>query len=346
MKFLKQIILILIVFFETGNLLSDINLFSVNNILLEKKDNISSKQLANQAIQKAFNQLIEKILLKEDILKVVNLNPENVKGLVTFYNISKSSDEKNNKINFSVTFDKEKIHDLFYKKKILYSDITDKEFFILPILLKENEIFIFSNNYYYTNWNETEKSELVEFILPLENIEIIQNIIKSRNNLLDLNLNLLFKEYPDKNIAILLIEESSNNEENIYLKAKIQNKIISKNFKFKKKNYENIKFKQKKISKTKDEIINLVKSQNLIDVSTPSFLNVRLNLNKNSNLVQLNSKINNIDLIENIFVQELNKDYVNLKIKYLGELKRIINLLKKKDVSLQLINDQWFIKTM
>ena len=119
MKFLKQIILILIVFFETGNLLSDINLFSVNNILLEKKDNISSKQLANQAIQKAFNQLIEKILLKEDILKVVNLNPENVKGLVTFYNISKSSDEKNNKINFSVTFDKEKIHDLFYKKKDL-----------------------------------------------------------------------------------------------------------------------------------------------------------------------------------------------------------------------------------
>ena len=218
----------------------------------------------------------------------------------------------------------------FIKKKILYSDITDKEFFILPILLKENEIFIFSNNYYYTNWNETEKSELVEFILPLENIEIIQNIIKSRNNLLDLNLNLLFKEYPDKNIAILLIEESSNNEENIYLKAKIQNKIISKNFKFKKKNYENIKFKQKKISKTKDEIINLVKSQNLIDVSTPSFLNVRLNLNKNSNLVQLNSKINNIDLIENIFVQELNKDYVNLKIKYLGELKRIINLLKKR----------------
>ena len=84
----------------------------------------------------------------------------------------------------------------------------------------------------------------------------------------------------------------------------------------------------------------------MIDVSTPSFLNVRLNLNKNSNLVQLNSKINNIDLIENIFVQELNKDYVNLKIKYLGELKRIINLLKKKDVSLQLINDQWFIKTM
>ena len=30
----------------------------------------------------------------------------------------------------------------------------------------------------------------------------------------------------------------------------------------------------------KDELINLVKSKNLIDIRTPSFLNVQLNLNK------------------------------------------------------------------
>ena len=36
--------------------------------------------------------------------------------------------------------------------------------------------------------------------------------------------------------------------ENIFLKARIQNKIVSKNFKFKKNNYEKIKFKQKIIS--------------------------------------------------------------------------------------------------
>ena len=75
-------------------------------------------------------------------------------------------------------------------------------------------------------------------------------------------------------------------------------------------------------------------------------MNLKLNLNKKNNLVELNSRIKNIDLVDNIFVQELNKDYVNLKIKYLGGLERIINQLKKKDISLQLINDQWFIKTM
>ena len=59
-------------------------------------------------------------------------------------------------------------------------------------------------------------------------------------------------------------------------------------------------------------------------------MNVKLILNKKSNLVELNKRIKNIDLIENIYVQEFNKDYMNLKIKYLGKLDKIINQLKKK----------------
>ena len=39
MKLFKQILIILIIFFKTGNLLSENNLFSVNNIIIDKKDN-------------------------------------------------------------------------------------------------------------------------------------------------------------------------------------------------------------------------------------------------------------------------------------------------------------------
>ena len=177
MKFLKQILFILIVFLKTGNLLSENNLFSVNNILLEKKDNTSSKQLANQAIKKAFNQLIKRVLLKEDSSKVLNLSFTDIRELVLYYNISKNEKEDKNKVNYSVTFDKDKIHNLFYKKGISYSEINDKEFYILPILIIDKEIFVFSNNYFYDNWNNIAENELIEFILPIENIEIIQNII-------------------------------------------------------------------------------------------------------------------------------------------------------------------------
>ena len=71
-----------------------------------------------------------------------------------------------------------------------------------------------------------------------------------------------------------------------------------------------------------------------------------MNLDKKSNLVILSSRIKKIDLIEDIFVQEFNKDYVNLKIKYLGKLEKIINQFQIENISLQLINNEWFIKTL
>ena len=92
-------------------------------------------------------------------------------------------------------------------------------------------------------------------------------------------------------------------------------------------------------------MINIVKSKNLIDVRTPFFLNVKLNLNK-SNLVELNLRLKKVDSIENIYVQEFNKNYMNLKIKYLGNLDKIINQLKRENIDLKLINDQWVFKLL
>ena len=343
MKFFKQIILILIIFFKTENLLSENKLFNVNNIVLENNNKTSIDQLANQAITKAFKVLIDKILLDQDILKLSNISFKEKRNLVTYYNISKSHELDNDKISFNINFDKDKLHDLFYKYDIPYSDITDIEFYILPILIKENDISIFSKNYFYENWNAFSEDDLIEFILPLENIEIIQNINKSRNNLFDLQLSFLLKEYSDKNIGIVLIESYKKGGNKVYLKTRIQNKNISKSLNLRYDGQEENEILNKIIFETKREIINLVKLQNLIDIRTPSFLNVKLKLKKNSNLVLLNSKISNIDLIENIFVQNFDKNHVNLKIKYLGKLEKIIYQLEKEKISLKLINDQWSI---
>jgi len=65
MNFFKYII-ILVVFLQTGNVLSNTNIFNVNNIQVEKKNNLANEDLANQAIKKGFEELINKILLKED----------------------------------------------------------------------------------------------------------------------------------------------------------------------------------------------------------------------------------------------------------------------------------------
>ena len=344
MKLLTQILLIIVIFFTSGNLISADSLFTVNNILLENKKNISLNQLANQAIIKAYNQLTKRILLKVDIKKLNNINLKEIKGFVSFYNILENSDDGLDNINFSVTFDKDKLHDLFYSRGISYSEVSDKEFYILPILSTNSNIFIFSNNYFYKNWNNIEENTLLEFILPLENLEIIQNINRSKNNLLDLEIGNLLQEYENKNVAIAIIENENNDSEKIYIKTRIQNKIISKSLTLKREKLEKTDFNDKIIYEIKDELVNLVKSQNLIDIRTPSFLNVKFKLDKNNNLVLLNSKINKIDLIENIFIQEFNNDYVKLKIKYLGKLEKIIDQLQNQNINLQLVNEQWLIK--
>ena len=114
--------------------------------------------------------------------------------------------------------------------------------------------------------------------------------------------------------------------------------MIKNNFLDEAKNYEEI------IQRTRNEIIDLVKSQNLIDIKTPYFLNTKLTANKKNNLAELHKRLNNIGLVDNLYVQEINSEYVLLKIKYLGKLEKIINELKKEKIILKQKNDEWGIK--
>ena len=97
-----------------------------------------------------------------------------------------------------------------------------------------------------------------------------------------------------------MIEENNSKQQKIYFRTIIQGKNIFKNITIKRENLNSKEFNNKIITEIKRELINLLKSQNLIDIRTPSFLNVKFNLQNNSTLVDLNSKDQKIDLIERI----------------------------------------------
>ena len=334
-------------FLITGNVLSDDNIFNVNNIKISNKKFNKKDQSANQAIRDGFKELINRILLQEDKKKLSNLNLKDIKNLVTYYQITnKNKKEIEDNLAYNIQFDKEKLHDLFYKLNISYADISNQEIYILPILKKQNQNYIFNQNYFYSNWSSSSSgsNELLQFVLPLENIEIIQKVNFNNQDLLDLNLNDIFKEYKENNLALIIIEDNGINKEKIFLKTKISGKNISKNIIVERLKLTREEFYKKIIALVQKEILNLVKSQNLIDIRTPSFINVKLNLDKKNNLELLNNTLKNIDSIENIFVQELNNDHVLLKIKYLGKLNKIIRQLKSKNIILEQISDQWSLK--
>ena len=256
----------LVIFCKTGNVLSDDNIFSVNNIELIKTANINNQKLANQAIKKGYLSLLEKILLEDDVKNLSQLKFQKVRELVSYYQISgkgKNIDNKE-KVNFNILFDKDKVHDLFYKKNILYSEILNKELFVLPIFKKENQTFIYNQNFFYKNWNFDKKKEsLIEFILPLENIEVIQKVSIHKEDLLGLSLEDIFVEYSNANFALILIEDQKKAEEKIFLKTRIEGKNVDKNIIVKRENLNDKEFYEKIIFKTRREIINIIKSQNL-----------------------------------------------------------------------------------
>ena len=333
MKFYLFIISILIILLKTGNVLSDNNIFNVNNIEINKKSLKNKENLVNKAFKKGFKDLIKKLLLEEDFKKLSTSNLKQIKELISYYQIIDTDKKDDDKILVNIFFDKDKLHNFFYQRNILYSDLENTEIMFFPLLVKDKQFFIYSENYFFENWNKETDNELIQFNLPVENIENIQKIKQYENNIYRLNISDFFKEYNVDNLVFASIEIEDNFAK-IYLNTIIQGKKINKNLLVKQNDLNQINFYKKIIKITKNKTKDLIKSQNLIDVRTPSFLNVRIKLEKEDHLVKFNRRLKNIDLIDEIYVRQINKDFVLIKIKYLGKIGKIIKKLKEQNMSL------------
>lgn len=343
MKNLIFIFCIIIILLKTGNVLSDNNIFNVNNVEINKEIYKNKEKLVNQAFLKAFDELANRLFLKGDYKKISNINLEDVKKLISYYQIiNPDKIEENKHVKVNVFFDKNRMHNFFYNSNILYSDIINTEVILFPLLKKDKQYFIYSQNYFYENWNDKNSENLIQYTLPVENIENIQKINSNKDNIYKLNISDFFQEYTTENLVFASIKMSKNIAD-VFLNARIEGKKINKSLTIKKIKETNEKeFFNKIIFETKNIIEDLIKSQNLIDVRTPSFLNVEIKLNKKKgNLVEFKERLTKIDLIDNFYVQQLNKDYVLVKIKYLGKINKIIKKLEEQNIILKMIAGQW-----
>ena len=125
------------------------------------------------------------------------------------------------------------MHNFFYNKNILYSDIINTEVILFPLLKKDEQYFIYTKNYFYENWNEEKFDNLIEYTLPAENIENIQKINSTKRNIYQLKVSDFFKEYEADNIVFANIEINTNSAE-VFLSTRIEGKRINKNLSIKK----------------------------------------------------------------------------------------------------------------
>ena len=94
MKIFFLTIYILIILFKTGNVLSDNNIFNVNNVEINKETSKNKEKLVNQAFQKGFKELINRLLLEDDYKKISTTNLEQIKKLISYYQIKNNDEQK------------------------------------------------------------------------------------------------------------------------------------------------------------------------------------------------------------------------------------------------------------
>ncbi len=343
MKFFIYIISILIVLFKTGNVLSDSNLFNVNNIEISTKEIKNKQNLVNKAFKKGFEELIARLLLKEDFKKLSTTDLKKIKKLISYYQIL-SPDYKDESQNFkiNISFNKEKLHNFFYENNILYSDLLNEEVMFFPLLDKSNQFFFYTKNYFYDNWNIKKIDDSIQYVLPVESLEIIRKIENNKNNIFNLDLADFFKEYQNENKVFAIIQ-MNDDKVKIFLNCIISGKKLNKNLLIKREGKKKEIFYDDIIQEIKNTLKDMMKSQNLIDVRTPSFLNVKLKLEKNNNLFEFDKRLVNIDLVENYYIQEINKNYVLIKIKYHGKISKIMNKFDTEKIKLQTKDGDWQI---
>ena len=101
--------------------------------------------------------------------------------------------------------------------------------------------------------------------------------------------------------------------------------------------YENL------INLINDEIIEIYKSQNMIDLQTPSFLNFHLDIKEVNDVFRLNNFTESIDIIESFNVREITNDYAKIKIKFYGKIDKLIKKFTDANLKVELINSEWRI---
>ena len=151
-------LVLIIIFSEFSTNFAKAKNFVINDIEIQEEYdlNFDKIKVVDRAFKKAFEILISKILQSENksILRSINLNQ--IKSFVESFSIREEKFVDNNyQAKINVDFNKKDLVNYLNSKGVITSSINSLDVVILPILidLKKNQIFSYSNNPFFLNWN-------------------------------------------------------------------------------------------------------------------------------------------------------------------------------------------------
>ena len=350
LKFLYIFFLVLalnIFFFSTASVRAKAFLIDEIQVSEKLENNFNKEALINQGFEKAFSELINKLVKSTDLNKTVNTSLNEIKSMIETFTIKE--EKFVNKIyylNLGVSFNKKKIFNYLEKKNVFPSQIIKNKFLFIPIIVdqKNSDVLIFSNNPIYENWNEVKnKNFLIEYLLATEDLEEFSLI---KENFPDLE-NYDFKEIIKKyylDYAIIALVFKDDDEIKVLSKIYIEDKKVIKSNSFKNINYDNKENLTILINELKIIYEDFWKNHNLINTSIKLPLSIRVDSKDFILSSKFEKTLNEVDLISNYFISKFNKDYIFYEVIFNGTTTKFINLMKDQNYNFNTQRKVWILK--
>ncbi len=340
------ILSIIVFLFKTETVFSAETIYDVNNIQVSGKlnNNLDNNKLIEEAFRKAFLIFINKTLLEKDIETLSKTNIQIIKDFIFTHQITsqKKSTDEEIMLTVNVKFDPKKINNYLSINNISYADISEISISILPILRKENNLFIFSDNFFYNEWNKTEndkkntEAQLINYNLALENAEDLFYINNNRENLELIDINKLNSLSEEKNKIFLIF--TLNEDTKVFIKAYFDEKEVIKNITLNNNSTDDY---NSLIMNVKDLINQIWKEQNLIDINTPAYLDIIFDIKKINDFLKFRTFLDTIDIIDNYSILEITNKYAKIRMKYKGKISNLREKFLNEKININIENNEW-----
>ena len=338
---------VLNIFFST--VISYSKTFSISDVELSApfKINFNKNKIIDEGFIQAFNQLILSIVQYKDQQKLKQIPLNQIKGMIETFSIKEEKFiNEIYHIKLDVTFNKKIIFDLLEKKNIFPSLPVKKNIIFLPIIVdqNENQIKMFSDNIIHNLWNSNiKKYDLLNYILPTEDLEDLNIIKKNIKNLEEFEFSEIIKKYNLENYIISIFFVRAN-QTILLSKISLNNKKNIKN-----KEIQNIDLKRDDEAKKFIESLKITfedywKSQNEINTSVKLPLTISVKNSNNIKIYQLEEKLSNIDLIYNFYIYKFDNKNNIYKIIFNGTPSKFIEVMKDNNYKFETTNKIWVMK--
>jgi hypothetical protein len=337
---------IIVFLFKTETVFSAETIYDVNNIQVSGKlnSNLDNNKLIEEAFRKAFLIFINKTLLEKDIETLSKTNIQIIKDFIFTHQITsqKKSIDEEIILTVNVKFDPKKINNYLSINNISYADISEISISILPILRKENNLFIFSDNFFYNEWNKTEndkkntEAQLINYNLALENAEDLFYINNNKENLELIDINKLNSLSEEKNKIFLIF--TLNEDAKVFIKAYFNEKEVIKNITLNNNSTDDY---NSLIMNVKDLINQIWKEQNLIDINTPAYLDIIFDIKKINDFLKFRTFLDTIDIIDNYSILEITNKYAKIRMKYKGKISNLREKFLNEKININIENNEW-----